>query len=267
MESVLSTIGNWAATTGLKIVIALVIFIVGFKVVSGVCRKLEKKLLSTDKLDKTLTKTLCNLASAGLKVLIVIGLVGYLGIDTSGLAALVASLGVCVGLAVNGALSNLAGGAIILITRPFKIGDYISAQGHDGTVQDINVISTKITTVDNKVVYIPNGALSSGTIVNFSEADLRRVDLDFSVAGNDIKLVRKVVLDVCSSCDKVLQDPAPFARVSDYGAGRGTKLTVRAWCSSADYWDVYFDLLDEMNKAFDENKIVVPFNQLDVHMK
>jgi len=267
MENILSTIGNWAATTGLKIVIALVIFIIGFKVVTAVSRKLEKKLLATETLDKTLTKTLVNLASAGLKVLIVICLVGYLGIDTSGLAALVASLGVCVGLAVNGALSNLAGGAIILVTRPFKIGDYISAQGYDGTVQDINVIGTKLTTVDNKVVYIPNGALSSGSIVNYSEEDLRRVDLDFSVAGNDINLVRKVALDVCDASAKVLKDPAPFARVTDYGAGRGTKLTVRAWCNSADYWDVYFDLLAEMNAAFDENKIVVPFNQLDVHMK
>lgn len=267
MSELYNTVINWVTGTGIKIIIALVILFVSFKVIGSVAKKLEKALVSGKALDETLTKTLVYLAKVGLKVVVVICLVGYLGIDTSGLAALVASLGVCVGLAVNGALSNLAGGALIIITRPFKIGDYISAQGYDGTVTDILVTSTKLVTVDNKTVYLPNGALSSGSIVNYSEQELRRVDRDFSVAGNDIALVRKVIMEVCEANDKILADPAPFVRVTEYGNGNGTKVTVRAWTKSANYWDVYFELLDSVNAAFDANGIVVPFNQLDVHMK
>jgi len=264
---ILTTIGNWAATTGLKIVIALVILLITFRLSGKLTRAIQKTLIEKGKLDETLTKTLAYMCNIAIKVVVVICLVGYLGIDTSGLAALVASLGVCAGLAVNGALSNLAGGALILITRPFKIGDYISAQGNEGVVEDIRIVNTKIITVDNKVVYLPNGNLSSGCIVNYSEKELRRVDLDFSIGGNDPDLVKSVVLDVCAACENVLADPAPFAKVTDYGAGNGVKLTLRAWCKSGAYWDARFELQDKVNKAFDSNKVVIPFNQLDVHIK
>ena len=264
---VLKSIANWAANTGIKIVIAIVLLIVSFNIINSLIVKLEKKLSEAKKMDQTLVRALANIARVGLKVIVVICLVGYLGIDTSGLAALVASLGVCVGLAVNGALSNFAGGALILVTRPFKIGDYISAQGYEGVVEDIHIISTKVITVDNKVVYIPNGALSAGTIVNYSEKQLRRVDLEFSVAGNDPVKVKEVILGVCTSTDKALTTPEPFAKIVEFGNGNGTHFTVRVWCNTADYWDVYFGLLANMNKAFEENGIVVPFNQLDVHVK
>ena len=266
MDSILTSLPTWI-NTGIRIVIALLILLVSFKIINAIARRIEKKLLAAEKLDKTLTKTLAYIAKIALKVIIVISLVGYLGIDTSGLAALVAALGVSVGLAVNGALSNLAGGALLLITRPFKIGDYIAAQGFEGTVEEIRIVNTKIVTVDNKVVHLPNGALSSGSIVNYSEKDLRRVDHVFSVGGNDPEKVKEVILAVCGECEKVLQDPAPFARVSDYGAGNGVKVTLRAWTESANYWDVYFDLLEKVNKAFDANGITIPFNRLDVHVK
>ena len=260
----ISTVAQWAATTGVKIIIALVILLVSFKVINVLSVKLDKKLTGAKKLDETLAKTLLFMAKIGLKVVVVICLIGYLGIDTSGLAALVASLGVCVGLAVNGTLSNLAGGAMLLITRPFSIGDYIVAQGNEGVVEAIHIVSTKIVTLDNKVVYLPNGALSSGTIVNYSEKDLRRVDLEFSVGGNDPRKVESILLDVCKADTKVLSDPAPFARVSDYGAGNGVRVTLRAWCKTADYWDTYFDLLKAANEAFDAQGIVIPFNRMDV---
>jgi small conductance mechanosensitive channel len=266
LESVTTSLPTWI-NTGIRIVIALLILLVSFKIINAIARRIEKKLLAVEKLDKTLTKTLAYIAKIALKVIIVISLVGYLGIDTSGLAAFVAALGVSVGLAVNGALSNLAGGALLLVTRPFKIGDYISAQGYEGTVEEIRIVNTKIVTVDNKVVNLPNGALSSGSIVNYSEKVLRRVDHVFSVGGNDPEKVKEVILGVCAECDKVLQDPAPFARVSDYGAGNGVKVTLRAWTESANYWDVYFDLLEKVNAAFDANGITIPFNRLDVHVK
>ena len=202
-----------------------------------------------------------------MKILVVVCLIGYLGIETSGISALIASVGVAAGLAINGTLANLAGGVMILITRPFRVDDFIEAQGEQGVVEEIKICYTKIHTLDNRTIYLPNSALSTGTIINYSEKDLRRVDLEFSVGGNDPEKVRNILLDVCKNEEKVLSDPEPFARTTDYGAGNGVKVTLRAWCKGADYWDAYFNLLDGVRKAFEENKIVIPFQQMDVHIK
>lgn len=266
-ESILETLKNWAMTSGIKIVIALIIMIIAFKLIKVVSRRIEKKLSKSGKFDQTITKTLAYAGRIVAKIVVLCCLIGYLGIDTTGLAALIASLGVGIGMAVNGALSNFAGGILILATRPFKIGDYIAAQGTEGVVEDIKIVSTTIVTLDNKVVHLPNGALSSGTITNYSEKDIRRVDLNFSVAGNDPELVKKLIREVCDADEKVLKDPATFVRVSDYGAGNGVKVTMRAWTKSSQYWDTYFDLLNGVQKAFEANNIVIPFNQLDVHIK
>lgn len=258
---------SWATESGVKILIALIILFVAFRVINWASKKIIAKMEKSKKLDSTLTKTIGYAIKIALKALVIVCLIGYLGIETSGISALIASLGVAVGFAINGTLSNLAGGIMILITRPFKLGDYISAQGSEGFVQDIRICNTKILTIDNKTVYLPNSALSTGSIVNFSDQENRRVDLDFSIAGNDPVIVRNILLDVCAKENLVLKDPAPFARVTDYGAGNGVKMTMRAWCKSFDYWDTYFALLDDVQKAFDEKGIVVPFNQLDVHLK
>ncbi|MDO4489459.1 MAG: mechanosensitive ion channel [Lachnospiraceae bacterium] len=262
-----SVIIPWITSTGIKVIIAAVILLISFRVINTVCKKLTSTLEVQKSLDTTITRTVGYAASVSLKGLVLICLVGYLGIDTSGLSAVIASLGVCVGLAVNGTLSNLAGGVMLLITRPFSIGDYISAMGNEGTVENIFICNTQITTVDNKIIYLPNSSLSTGTIVNFSRKETRRVDLTFSVAGNDPSLVRATLLDICDKEELVLTDPAPFARVSDYGAGNGVKMVLRAWCKTEDYWDVYHNLLDAAQAAFEAKGIVVPFNQLDVHMK
>ena len=271
-EGILDLLKKWVTSDavinkGIQIIAALLILLISFRIVTLISRRIEKKLYKSEKFDKTLVRTLSYVGRLVVKIVIVTCLIGWLGIDTTGIAALIASLGVGVGLAVNGALSNFAGGILILVTRPFKVGDYISAQGSEGIVEDIRIISTKIVTLDNKVVYLPNGALSSGNIVNYSEKDIRRVDLVFSVAGNDPDVVRKLITDVCAADEKVLQDPAVFVRVSDYGAGNGVKVTMRAWCKTEQYWDTYFDLLNGVQKTFEANKIVIPFNQLDVHIK
>lgn len=263
----LNTIIGWVTGTGIKILIALIILLVSFRIINALSKKIIKKLMKSDHLDQTLTKSLGNIVKIALKVLVVVCLIGYLGIETSGISAVIASLGVCVGLAVNGTLSNLAGGAMILITRPFKVGDYIEAQGQEGVVEDILICTTKILTLDNKTVYLPNSSLSTGTIVNYSEQALRRVDFDFSVAGNDPIKVREILLNICANEALVLDDPAPFAEISDFGAGNGVKITLRAWCKSEQYWDTYFALLAKIQKVFDEEGIVIPFNQLDVHIK
>ncbi len=267
MQQFLDTVINWATSTGVKIIIALVILFIAFKIINAVAKRFTKKFEANSKYDKTLTKTFIYAGKIVLKILVVICLIGYLGIETSGISALIASVGVAAGLAINGTLSNLAGGIMILITRPFRVDDYISAQGEEGVVEDIHICYTKIKTTDNKTVYLPNSGLSTGTIVNYSEKDLRRVDFEFSVAGNDPVKVRELLLDVCAKEDKVVKDPVPFARISDYGAGNGVKITMRAWCKSAEYWDAYFNLLDGVKDAFEANQIVVPFDQLDVHIK
>lgn len=264
---IIEALRNWAMSTGIKIVAALLILLISFRIVTLISRRIEKKLEKSGKFDKTLVRTLSYAGRIVVKIVIATCLVGWLGIDTTGIAALIASLGVGVGLAVNGALSNFAGGILLLVTRPFRVGDYIAAQGTEGIVEDIRIISTKIVTLDNKVVHLPNGALSAGNIVNYSEKDIRRVDLVFSVAGNDPDVVRKLIADVCEADEKVLKDPAVFVRVSDYGAGNGVKVTMRAWCKTEQYWDTYFDLLNGVQKTFEANNIVIPFNQLDVHIK
>lgn len=263
----IETIVTWCTSTGIKIVIAIVILLIAFKIINVIGNKLSTKFQKDGKLDKTLSKTLVYAGKIAAKIVVVACLVGFLGIQTGAISAVIASLGVCVGLAVNGTLSNLAGGVMLMVTRPLKIDDFVEAQGVTGTVEDITICYTKVRTNDNKVVYLPNSGLSTGTIINYSEKDLRRVDLDFSVAGNDPAVVRQLLLDVCAKEATVLADPEPFARVTDYGAGNGMKITLRAWCKNADYWDAYFNLLDGVKVAFDANKIVVPFNQLDVHIK
>ena len=212
-------------------------------------------------------KTLAYVLRIGLKIVVVICLVGYLGIDTSGLTALVASFGVCIGLAVNGAVSNMAGGVMIILTRPFKIDDYIEAQGHSGTVVDIHLTNTKLVTPDNKVIYIPNGALANGDIVNYSEKDTRRVDFLFSIGyGDDFEKAKAIVKNICESHELVLKDPAPFVRVKEHGAS-SINIVTRVWTKSSDYWTVYFDLTEKVKTEFDKEGIEIPFNQLDVHVK
>ena len=266
LNNILNTLINWATTAGLRILIALVLLFVSFKVVNAVARKIQKSG-EKGKIDKTLARTFAYIFKLAMKCLIAICLIGFVGIDTSGLAALVVSLGACVGLALNGALSNLAGGILIILTRPFRVDDFIEAQGYSGTVEDIHITTTKIRTGDNKVVYIPNGPLSSGTIVNYSVKDTRRVDFTFSIGyGDDFEKAKAIVMDICTSHELVLDDPAPMVRVSGHGQS-SIDLVTRVWVKSADYWTVNFDILEAVKAAFDKEGIEIPFNQLDVHVK
>jgi len=266
LNSVTSGLVNWVTTTGVKILFALVLWFVTFKIINRVARRIERTG-EKGKLDKTLARTFAYIFKLGMKCLIGICLIGYVGIDTSGLAALVVSLGACIGLALNGALSNLAGGILIILTRPFRVDDFIEAQGYSGTVEDIHITTTKIRTGDNKVVYIPNGPLSSGTIVNYSVKDTRRVDFTFSIGyGDDFEKAKGIILDICTSHELVLKDPEPMVRISEHGAS-SINLVTRVWVNSADYWTVNFDILEAVKTAFDKEGIEIPFNQLDVHVK
>lgn len=265
-NNILDTVINWATTSGVRLIIALVILFVSFKIINAVGKKISKAG-DKGKLDKTLAKTFAYIFKIALKCVIAICLVGYVGIDTSGLAALVTSLGVCAGLALNGALSNLAGGVIIIITRPFKVDDYIEAQGYSGTVEDIHITCTRLRTADNKVVYLPNGSLSSGSIVNYSEKETRRVDFKFSIGySDDFSKAKDIIMGICTAHELVLKDPEPMVRVSEHGES-SINITTRVWVKSEDYWTVNFDILEAVKTAFDKEGIEIPFNQLDVHVK
>ena len=253
-------------TTVAKVLLSLVLMFISFKIINAIGRKIEKRSEKKN-VDKTIMKTLAYLFKLGMKILVVVCLIGFLGIDTSGLTALIASLGVCLGLAVNGAVANLAGGVLIILTRPFRVDDYIEAQGYAGTVAEIRITSTKLITPDNKVVYVPNGALSNGAIVNYSEKDLRRVDMVFSIGyGDDFEKTRALLLDICNQHELVLKDPTPFVRMGEHAAS-SININTRVWVKSEDYWTVYADIMESVKKAFDENGIEIPFNQLDVHVK
>ncbi|HCH92547.1 MAG TPA: mechanosensitive ion channel protein MscS [Clostridiales bacterium] len=269
-QQVWQTVQNWLTNTGIKIVIAIAIMIVSFSLINWICKKIakraDKKVAQNKKIDKTIYKTVSYVVKVALKVLVVIALIGYVGIDTSAITALIASLGVGVGLAINGTLSNFAGGVLILITRPFKDDDYIQACGYEGTVEDIRICHTRLRTLDNKVVYLPNGNLSTSQIVNFSEKDLRRVDLKFSISySDDFEKAKAVIADVCAQNELILKDPEPSIRVSEQSAS-SIDISTKVWCKNADYWTVNFDMLENVKKAFDQNGITIPFNQLDVHV-
>ncbi len=264
------TVLGWLTTTGIKILVALLVLIVAFTLINRISKQIEKrsrKQEETKHVDKTVYRTLGYIAKIGLKILVVLSLVAYLGIDTGAITALIASLGVGVGLAVNGTLSNLAGGMLLLFTRPFKDGDYIAANGYEGYVEDIFICNTKIRTNDNKIVYLPNGKLSTSEIVNYTEKNTRRVDLTYSISyADDYEKAEQIVKDVAAANPKILQEPAPKARITAHSAS-SIDLFCPVWCKTEDYWDVLFDMNEQVKKAFDLNGISIPFNQMDVHVK
>lgn len=269
-QQVWQTVQDWLTNTGIKLLIAIAIMIVSFALINWLSKKIakraDKKVEENKKIDKTIYKTVSYVVKVGLKVLVVLGLISYVGIDTSAITALIASLGVGVGLAINGTLSNFAGGVLILITRPFKDDDYIQACGYEGTVEDIRICHTRLRTTDNKVVYLPNGKLSTSEVVNFSEKDLRRVDLKFSISySDDFEKAKTIIRKVCDANELVLKDPEPSVRVSAQSSS-SIDISAKVWCKNADYWTVNFDMIENVKKAFDENGITIPFNQLDVHV-
>lgn len=265
-QAILNSIVNWATSSGIRLVIALVLLFISFKVINALARRFTKRSEKKG-VDKTISRTLIYIFKLSMKIIVTVCLIGYVGIDTSGSTALIASAGVCIGLAVNGAVSNLAGGVVLIVTRPFKIDDYIDVLGHSGTVEEIRITQTKLCTPDNKVVYIPNGALSSAEIVNYSEKDIRRVDNTFSIAYDcDFEKAKDIIVKICLKHELVLKEPAPFVRVSNHGSS-SIDIVARVWVKSADYWTVHFDLLEKVKAEFDANGIEIPFDQLDVNIK
>lgn len=266
LSDFLATSLGFVINAAIKVVVALTLFIVTFKVINYLAKRIERTA-DSGKLDKTLARAFAYVFRLGMKAIVSICLIGFVGVDTGGFTALIVSLGAGIGLALNGALSNLAGGILIILTRPIRVDDFIEAQGYLGTVEDIHITNTKLRTPDNKVVYIPNGPLSSGSIVNYSVKDERRVDFTFLIGyGEDFETAKRVITDVCTANSSVLLEPSPLVRVSEH-AESGIEITARVWVKRDNYWSVKYDILEQVKIAFDERKIEIPYRQLDIRLK
>lgn len=250
--------------TGKSIIVAVVVFIIGRYIVRFI-NKLVAQMLERRNVEPTIQSFLKSLLNILLITLLIITVVGSLGVNTTSFAALLASAGVAVGMALSGNLQNLAGGIILLIFKPYKVGDFIDAQGVSGTVKAIQIFHTIFTTSDNKEIYIPNGALSSGNIVNYSKNATRRVEFIIGVEyGSDIEKVKEVTLNLLKSDSRILQDPAPFMAVSELAAS-SVDLILRVWVNSSDYWAVSFDTKERIYAEYNKQGIGFPFPQLQIH--
>ena len=265
-ENKIDEVLKWITTNGIKMILALIVLFILFKVVNVISRRIKKNMIKRE-CDPTFTIIITNLFRKGVKILLFVSYLAFVGIDTASIGAVIASCGVGIGLALQGSLSNLAGGIIIVIVRPFKLGDYIEAQGEGGTVEDIRIFFTYIVTPDNRTVMIPNGVLANGVIRNNSMKDRRRVDFKFQVAyDSDLKLVKDTLLRLVSKDERVFKDPAPFAQISEYGSSSIT-FTVRVWAKSTDYWNLYFAIMEQVKMEFDKKGIQIPYNKLDVTIR
>ncbi len=265
-EEFLGTLIGKATDLVLKLLAAMIVLIVGRLLIKWVIRLISKSRFAKTN-DPTVVRVIHNFISAGLYVLLFVTIISILGVPMASMIAIIASAGVAIGLALQGALSNLAGGIMIMILRPFHIGDYVTIDGDSGTVRDVGIFYTVITTGDNKVITIPNGTVMANSITNFSKKDTRRVDHVFSVAyGTDVSRVRAILLEEAEKHELALKDPAPFARLTKQNE-HSLDFTLRVWAKSSDYWTLNFDLLESINKRFEEEGIEVPFQQLDVHIR
>ncbi len=244
---------------------AIVALVVGLWIIKLIL-KATNKAMEKGNVDASLRKFLNSLIGIGLKVLLLISVASMLGIATTSFIAVIGAAGLAVGLALQGSLANFAGGVLILLFKPFRVGDVIETQGHTGKVAEIQVFNTVLKTPDNKTVIVPNGAVSNGSIVNYSTEEKRRVDMTFGIGyDDDIQKAKDILLDLLEEDNRILKDPTPQVLLSEL-ADSSVNFSVRAWVKGADYWDVYFDMQEKVKKAFDANNISIPYPQHDVHL-
>ena len=265
MDDILKNLSNKSVDFVLQVVLGLILLIIGYRIINIIEKKL-KKPHKHSKLDQTVKTFLISFTTISLKIILMVIFLSVIGVPMASLVTIVGSCAVAIGLALQGGLSNIAGGLMILIFKPFKVGDFIATSEYTGTVKAITIFYTVITTIDNKAIHMPNGNLSNSNIINYSANKERRVDIDLSVAySSNIDKVKEVINKIVDNHELILQDKEKFIRLNKH-AESALIFTLRVWVKTEDYWTVYFDLMETIKKEFDKNNIEIPFNQLDVHM-
>lgn len=265
-SDILSMLAEWGIEIAAKIAIALAIYFVGrwligrlVKIVNKVCEKRGVEI-SLQQFFKNVIKTV-------LYICLALTVIGILGIDTTSLIAMFASASLAIGMALSGTMQNFAGGVMILLLRPYRVGDYVEAQGQAGTIKEISLFNTVITTVDNQTIYVPNSSISTGIINNYSQAATRRVDWNVTISyGDDVEVARRVLIEMMNSDKRVMQDPAPVVYLTSLGDS-AVNISARAWVANADYWGVYFDLNERIYNELPKHGLHFPFPQLSVHVE
>jgi small conductance mechanosensitive channel len=264
-NSILPKLQELVAFYGLKIVAAIVIFIVG-RWVAKALKRLAVRMMKKAKVEETLTSFVGNLTYIALLVFVIIAALNQLGVQTTSFIAIIGAAGLAIGLALQGSLANFAAGVLMIIFRPFKVGDYIEAAGVAGVVEEIEIFTTQLKTPDNKTIIIPNASVTGGSITNFSAKDTRRVDMVIGVGyGDDLKRVREVLEEILAKDDRIIADPAPTIGVLELG-DNSVNFAVRPWVKTGDYWGVYFDVTETVKRRFDQEGISIPYPQRDVHL-
>lgn len=256
---------DWGVDVGKHILIALVVFVVG-RILIGVINRLVARMLDRRRIDVSVQSFLRSLVKILLTVLLVVSVIGALGINTTSFAALLASAGVAIGMALSGNLQNFAGGLVVLLFKPYRVGDWIEAQGVQGKVEEIQIFHTLLTMADNKVVYVPNGSMSTAVIINYTRKDTRRLEWTVGIDyGEQVEKARAAIADVLAGDSRVLADPAPFIAVSAL-ADSSVNLVVRVWVKQEDYWTVFHETYRRIYDTFNERGIDFPFPQQTVHV-
>lgn len=261
MDKYINLVIQW----GIKIIVAIAIYIIG-KWIAKIITNIVKKLLEKSKVDVALVKFLGNLTYIGLITLVIIAALGTLGVDTTSFAAIIAGAGLAVGMALKDNISNFGAGVLILLLRPFKIGDFVEIAGTSGVVDEIGIFNTIMKTGDNRIIIIPNNNIIGNNIINYSREKIRRIDLVIGVGyEDDLKLVKSTLEEILNSHPKILKDPAPSVALAEL-ADSSVNFNVRPWVKTEDYWNVRSELLEQIKETFDKKGINIPYPQMDVHV-
>jgi len=265
MDQILVKLQEWVALYGLKLVAAIVILILG-RFIAGLLKKLINKMMTKHNVEKTLTSFVSSISYVAMITFVVIAAIGQLGVQTASFVAVLGAAGLAVGLALQGSLSNFAAGVLMIIFKPFKVGDFVEAGGAAGVVDEVGIFTTIVKTPDNKKIIIPNAKVTGDNITNYSANDIRRVDIVAGVSfGDDIDKVRKVLAEIQAEDERILKDPAPMIGLVEL-ADSSVNFTVRSWVKTENYWNVFFDTQEKIKKRFDAEEISIPFPQQDVHI-
>jgi small conductance mechanosensitive channel len=265
MENISTIIQNAVATWGLKLVAAIAILVIGRWLV-GLATRILRAVMTKAKMDEMLVKFVGSIAYYALLAFVIIAAISQLGVQTTSVIAVFGAAGLAIGLALQGSLANFAAGVMLIVFKPFKVGDYVEAAGIAGTIEGIMIFNTRLKTPDNKVVWVPNGKIFDGNIVNYNASETRRVDMVFGCSyEDDLTKAKSILEELLKSDDRILEDPVATVKVSAL-ADSSVNFNVRPWVKTADYWGVYWDMTEKVKLRFDEEGISIPYPQRDVHV-